>query len=61
MNKSVRLLFAVLTVLTLMVLLFGIGWGIAVKIPIMVIVCTLISLGCVPFIYNDFKYFFGKK
>jgi MFS superfamily sulfate permease-like transporter len=61
MNKYIRLLLSVVTLLTLLALLFGVGWGIAVKIPIMVVACVLMSLGFGLFVYKDYKYYFSKK
>lgn len=61
MNKYIRLLLAVLTLLTLLALIFGAGWGLVFQVPIMFLVCTLMSLGFGLFVYKDYKYYFGKK
>jgi hypothetical protein len=61
MNKIMKIVLAVATFITWALLVFGLGWSIAVKIPIMIVACLLLTLAFSLFVYKDFKYFFGKK
>lgn len=61
MNKVARAIISLATLITLILLLVGMVWGVAVKIPIMAVTCLLLSLGFGLFSYRDFKYYFGKN
>jgi hypothetical protein len=62
MTQALRIILAILTLLTVLGCAAGAVWSFATGKPALLgVVCTLLAGGFGVFSYNDYKYFFGKK
>jgi hypothetical protein len=61
MSKTWRIIFAVLTLLTIAACLTLAVVGVVVKSPVLVVVCLALTAIFGVFAYNDYKYFTGKS
>lgn len=57
-----RIALGIATLLTTLLLAFGTIWSFIISAPpVMGVACGLMTVGFGFFIYNDYKYFFGKN
>lgn len=61
MSQFLRILLAVLTLLTALAMLGFAVWALTMPQIGMAIVCFLLAGGFGIFVYHDYQYFFGKK
>lgn len=59
MSKALRLFFAIITLLTCLLMLGLSVWALTVPIIGMAIVCFMLAAGFGLFVYMDYKFFFG--
>lgn len=62
MTLVLRIILAILTLLTTLSMVAGAVWSFVTgKPPLLGVVCGLLAVGFGFFVKNDYNYFFGKK
>jgi hypothetical protein len=62
MTQVLRIILAILTLLTTLAMAGGSVWSFATGKPALLgVVCGLLAVGFSFFVKNDYNYFFGKK
>lgn len=56
-----RILMAILTCLLGLASVVGAVWGLVIGVPLLAVVCFLLSAAFGVFIYHDYQYFFNKS
>lgn len=61
MDRTIRMILSIFTLIILCLLVVAVIWGITHGIIGLVVTCLLMIIGFGLFTYKDYQYFFGKK
>lgn len=61
MDRIIRIVLSIITLIVLCLLIVGMVWGITNGVFIITLTCLLMSFVFGFFTYGDYQYFFGNK